>query len=85
LRNVAIPLVSIIGVQFGYMLGGSIYIEFIFSWPGIGQLLEQSIGWRDFPLVQAIAIFTSLAVLVLNLLTDAAYMIIDPRIRYGAQ
>jgi ABC-type dipeptide/oligopeptide/nickel transport system permease component len=83
LRNVAIPLVSVIGVQFGYMLGGSIYIETIFSWPGMGQLLEQSIGWRDFPLVQAIAIFTSLVVLALNLMTDVAYAVIDPRIRYG--
>ena len=83
LRNVAIPLVSVIGVQFGYMLGGSIYIETIFSWPGIGQLLEQSIGWRDFPLVQAIAVFTSLTVLVLNVLTDVSYAMIDPRIRYG--
>ena len=83
LRNVAIPLVSVIGVQFGYMLGGSIYIETIFSWPGMGQLLEQSIGWRDFPLIQAIAVFTSLVVLGLNLLTDVAYAVIDPRIRYG--
>jgi peptide/nickel transport system permease protein len=83
LRNVAIPLVSVIGVQFGYMLGGSIYIETIFSWPGMGQLLEQSIGWRDFPLVQSIAVFTSLVVLALNLLTDVAYAVIDPRIRYG--
>ena len=83
LRNVAIPLVSVIGVQYGYMLGGSIYIETIFSWPGIGQLIEQSIGWRDFPLVQAVAFFVSLVVLLLNLLTDVAYAIIDPRIRYG--
>ena len=83
LRNVAIPLVSVIGVQFGYMLGGSIYIEAIFSWPGMGQLLEQAIGWRDFPLVQALAVFTSMVVLVLNLLTDMAYAVIDPRIRYG--
>jgi peptide/nickel transport system permease protein len=83
LRNVAIPLVSVIGVQFGYMLGGSIYIEFIFSWPGMGQLLQQAIGWRDFPLVQALAVFTSAVVLGLNLLTDMAYAIIDPRIRYG--
>ena len=83
LRNVAIPLVSVIGVQFGYMLGGSIYIETIYSWPGMGQLLEQSIGWRDFPLVQAIAVFTSVVVLGLNLLTDVAYAVIDPRIRYG--
>jgi len=84
LRNVAIPLVSVIGVRFGYMLGGSIYIETIFSWPGMGQLLEQSIGWRDFPLVQAIAIFTSVVVLALNVLTDVAYAVIDPRIRYGS-
>jgi len=83
LRNVAIPLVSVIGIQFGYMLGGSIYIEYIFSWPGMGQLLQQSIGWRDFPLVQALAVFTSAIVLGINLLTDMAYAIIDPRIRYG--
>jgi ABC-type dipeptide/oligopeptide/nickel transport system permease component len=83
LRNVAIPLVSVVGVQFGYMLGGSIYIEAIFSWPGMGGLLEQSIGWRDYPLVQAIAVFTSVVVLGLNLLTDLAYAVIDPRIRYG--
>lgn len=82
-RNVAIPLVSVIGVQFGYMLGGSIYIETIFAWPGMGQLLEQAIGWRDFQLIIAIAVFTSLVVLVINLLTDLAYAIIDPRIRYG--
>ena len=83
LRNVAIPLVSVIGVQFGYMLGGSIYIETIFSWPGMGQLVEQSVGWRDFPLVQAVAFFVSMVVLLLNLLTDVAYAVIDPRIRYG--
>ena len=83
LRNVAIPLISVIGIQFGYMLGGSIYIETIFSWPGIGQLLQQAIGWRDFQLVLAIAVFTSLAVLVINVLTDMAYAVIDPRIRYG--
>ena len=83
LRNVAIPLISVIGIQFGYMLGGSIIIESIFAWPGIGQLLEQAIGWRDFPLVLAIAVLTSLAVLAINLLTDVAYAVVDPRIRYG--
>jgi len=82
-RNVAIPLVSVIGIQFGYLLGGSIYIEAIFAWPGMGQLLEQSIGWRDFPLVQALAVFTAVVVLGINLLTDMTYAIIDPRIRYG--
>jgi ABC-type dipeptide/oligopeptide/nickel transport system permease component len=82
LRNTAIPLVSVIGVQFGYMLGGSIYIETIFAWPGMGQLIEQAIGWRDYPLIQAIAFFTSLVVVSLNLFTDMAYAVLDPRIRY---
>ncbi len=83
LRNVAIPLISLIGVQFGYMLGGSVYIETIYAWPGMGQLLQQAIGWRDFPLVQALAVFTSVVVLALNLATDLTYALIDPRIRYG--
>lgn len=83
LANVAIPLVSVIGVQFGYMLGGSIYIETIYAWPGMGQLLQQAIGWRDFPVVQAIAVFTSLVVVGLNVVTDLAYAALDPRIRYG--
>lgn len=82
LRNAAIPLISVIGVTFGYSLGGSIYIETIFSWPGMGQLIEQAIGWRDYPLIQAIAFFTSVVVVMLNLLTDVAYALIDPRIRY---
>ena len=73
----------VIGVQFGYRLGGSIIIETVFAWPGIGQLLEQAIGWRDYPLVMAIAVFTSLAVLAINFLTDIAYVVIDPRSRYG--
>jgi ABC-type dipeptide/oligopeptide/nickel transport system permease component len=83
LRNAAIPLISVIGVQFGYMLGGSIYIETIFAWPGMGSMLEQAIGHRDYTLVQALAFFTSLVVVALNLLTDLAYAAIDPRIRYG--
>ncbi|HEX6383855.1 MAG TPA: ABC transporter permease [Anaerolineae bacterium] len=82
-RNAAIALVSVIGVQFGYLLSGSIYIETIFSWPGLGNLLAQAVAGRDFPLVQAIAFFTSVVVIVLNLLTDVAYALIDPRIRYG--
>jgi len=83
LRNAAIPLISIIGVQFGYLLSGSIYIETIFSWPGLGNLLAEAIGNRDFALVQAIAFFTSLIVITLGLITDIAYAMADPRIRYG--
>ncbi|HYN89273.1 MAG TPA: ABC transporter permease [Ardenticatenaceae bacterium] len=84
LRNAAIPLISVIGVQFGYLLGGSIYIETIFSWPGLGRMLAEAVAGRDFPLVQAIAFFTSLVVVAINLLTDLAYSVVDPRIHYGS-
>jgi ABC-type dipeptide/oligopeptide/nickel transport system permease component len=82
LRNAAIPLVSDMGVQFGYILGGSVVIENVFAWPGLGRMVVEAISIRDFPLVQAIAFFTSLIVIVLNLVTDMAYALIDPRIRY---
>ncbi len=83
LRNAAVALISVVGIQFGYMLGGSIIIENVFAWPGLGRLAYDSISIRDFPLVQAIALLTSLIVIVLNLLTDIAYSFVDPRIRYG--
>jgi ABC-type dipeptide/oligopeptide/nickel transport system permease component len=83
LRNALMPLISVLGVQFGYLLGGSIYIETIFAWPGIGRMIAEAVAGRDFPLVQAIALFSSLVVVVLNILTDLAYALLDPRIRYG--
>ncbi len=83
LQNVAIPLVSVIGVHYGAMLGGSIYIETIFAWPGMGRVVAESVSNRDFPMVQAIAFFTSIVIVVLNFFTDLAYGWFDPRIRYG--
>ncbi len=83
LRNAAIPLISVLGVQFGYLLGGSIYIETIFAWPGIGRMIADAVSGRDFPLVQAIAMLAAVIVVILSLLTDVAYALIDPRIRYG--
>lgn len=82
LRNAAIPLVGVIGIQFGYMLGGSVIIESVFAWPGLGRMAIDAISIRDFPLVQAIAFFTSLIVIALTILTDVCYGLIDPRIRY---
>jgi ABC-type dipeptide/oligopeptide/nickel transport system permease component len=84
LKNALIPLVSVLGVQFGYLLGGSIYIETIFSWPGLGWMLAEAVAARDFPLVQGIALVSSVVVISLNLLTDISYSLIDPRIRYGS-
>ncbi|MBI5952321.1 MAG: ABC transporter permease [Chloroflexi bacterium] len=83
LRNVAISLISVIGVEFGYMMGGSIYIETVYAWPGMGQMVGMALGWRDFPLIQTLVVFTSVVVLSLNLLTDLVYALIDPRIRHG--
>jgi ABC-type dipeptide/oligopeptide/nickel transport system permease component len=82
LRNALIPLVSVVGIQYGYMLGGSVIIESIFAWPGLGRMVSEAVVNRDFALVQAIAFFTSFTIIVLNLLTDLAYAFIDPRIRY---
>ncbi len=79
--NALIPLVSVVGVNFTYMLGGSVYIETIFAWPGLGTLLNDAINDSDFPLVQAITIFIAAFAIGLNLLTDVAYDLIDPRAR----
>lgn len=81
-RNAAIALISVISIQFTYLLGGSVYIESIFAIPGLGSLLDEAIRARDFPLVQTITIFIALFAISLNLLTDVAYALIDPRIRY---
>jgi peptide/nickel transport system permease protein len=82
LKNAGIPLVTLIGVNFGYMLGGSVLIESVFSWPGIGRLAAQAVFQRDFPLVQAVAFFGSLVVITVNLLTDLAYGFLNPQIRH---
>jgi ABC-type dipeptide/oligopeptide/nickel transport system permease component len=82
LRNAAIPLITVIAVQFGYMLGGTVIIESVFSWPGLGSLTAESIGRRDFPLVQGIALFTSVVVVALTLISDVLYALVDPRVRY---
>jgi len=80
-RNAALPLVSIIGIQFTYLLGGSVYIETIFSWPGLGSLLNDAITNSDFPLVQAITIFIAFFAVSINLLNDIVYSFLDPRVR----
>lgn len=81
LPNIAIPLLSVLGIQFIYLLGGSVYIETIFAWPGLGNLLNDAVRDNDFPLVQAITLFISLFAIGVNLLTDLMYGWLDPRIR----
>jgi peptide/nickel transport system permease protein len=81
-RNSLIPVVTIIGLQFGAVLTGTIITETIFAWPGVGRLLIQAINFRDYPLVQGCILFISFTYVMMNLLTDLTYGLLDPRIRY---
>jgi peptide/nickel transport system permease protein len=79
--NALVPIVTILGLQFGTLLAGAIVTESIFSWPGIGRLTVQAIQQRDYPLLQGCILLIALSYVIVNLLTDAFYTLIDPRIR----
>jgi ABC-type dipeptide/oligopeptide/nickel transport system permease component len=81
-RNSLIPIVTIIGLQFGAVLTGTIITETIFAWPGLGRLLIQAISFRDYPLIQGCILFISITYVAMNLLTDLTYGFLDPRIRF---
>jgi ABC-type dipeptide/oligopeptide/nickel transport system permease component len=81
-RNSLIPIVTIIGLQFGAVLTGTIITETIFAWPGVGRLLIQAINNRDYPLVQGCILFISVTYVAMNLITDLTYGFLDPRIRF---
>jgi peptide/nickel transport system permease protein len=81
-RNSLVPVVTLIGLQFGAVLTGAVITETIFAWPGIGRLLIQSIGFRDYPLVQGCILLIAVTYVGVNLLTDLMYGVLDPRIRY---
>jgi peptide/nickel transport system permease protein len=83
LRNGLIPVVTLIGLQFGALLAGTIVTETIFSWPGIGRLILQAISARDYPLVQGCVLAISITYIAVNLLTDLIYTVVDPRIGQG--
>jgi ABC-type dipeptide/oligopeptide/nickel transport system permease component len=81
-RNSLIPVVTLVGLQFGAVLTGAVITETIFAWPGIGRLLVQSIGFRDYPMVQGCILLIAVTYVAVNLLTDVVYGWLDPRIRY---
>jgi ABC-type dipeptide/oligopeptide/nickel transport system permease component len=83
LRNALIPIITAVGLQFGALLGGAVLTETVFGWPGMGQLLVQSIFARDYPMVQGIVLVFSGLFILTNLLVDLLYTCIDPRIHYG--
>jgi peptide/nickel transport system permease protein len=81
-RNALIPVVTILGLQVGYLLSGAFVIENVFAWPGIGRFSVQALGWRDYPVIQGVVIVTAVIFLSINLLVDVLYVAIDPRVRY---
>jgi peptide/nickel transport system permease protein len=85
LKNALIPVVAVIGLQMGTLIGGAVVIESIFAIPGMGRLIVDSMYFRDYPMVQALLLLLAVVVLVTNLLTDLTYAYLDPRIRLGAR
>ena len=84
LKNAAIPIVTLLGLQFAQLLGGAVVTETIFAWPGIGRLVVEAIFNRDFPVVQGVVLVVSLIFVAMNMLVDLAYAALDPRIRSEA-
>ena len=83
LRNAAVPLLTVLGLQIGTLLGGAVITESVFAWPGMGKLVVDAIFFRDFPVVQTVLILSATIFVAINLLIDLLYTVLDPRIRYG--
>ncbi|OGR12782.1 MAG: glutathione ABC transporter permease GsiC [Desulfobacula sp. GWF2_41_7] len=81
-RNALIPVVTMVGLQFGFLLGGSVVVETVFAWPGIGRYMIEAVGVRDYPVLQALLLLYSFHFVFINLLVDMVYALINPEIRY---
>jgi ABC-type dipeptide/oligopeptide/nickel transport system permease component len=83
--NALLPVITIVGVQFGQLLGGAVITETVFAWPGLGRVVVQAIGQRDFPLVQGSVLVFATAFCLVNLCVDLSYAYVNPRIRFGSR
>src|SRR5262249_28319074 len=83
LRNAIIPVLTVIGVQFGYLLGGAVIVETVFAYPGLGREVVGAILNRDFPVIQGITLFSAFLFVLVNLGIDVLYTVVDPRISYA--
>ncbi|WP_432402527.1 glutathione ABC transporter permease GsiC [Wukongibacter sp. M2B1] len=81
-RNALIPIVTMVGLRFGFLLGGSVVIETVFSWPGMGSLLIDSVAFRDYPMIQSEILIFSLQFIIINLIVDLLYAVLNPEISY---
>jgi peptide/nickel transport system permease protein len=84
LRNALIPAITVAGLQIGFLLSGSVIVEVVFSWPGVGRLVVDAIGARDYPIVQAAVVLLATALILINLFVDIIYALVDPRISYDS-
>jgi peptide/nickel transport system permease protein len=82
LRNALLPVVTVVGLQFGGLLGGAVLTETVFAWPGVGRMLVDAIRSRDMPLVQGTVLFVAVVFIVVNLLVDLSYAALNPKVRY---
>jgi peptide/nickel transport system permease protein/oligopeptide transport system permease protein len=82
LKNALIPIITVVGLQFGFLLGGAVLTETVFAWPGLGRLLYDSISARDYPMIQGTILIFGLLYIFVNLVVDLIYAFVDPRIRY---
>ena len=85
LRNSAIPIVTVMGLQFGALVGGSVVVETVFAWPGVGWLMIQAIESRDLPVIRAAVMVLAVLIVTINLGVDVLYTLLDPRIRLEAR
>lgn len=83
LRNALLPVVTVVGLRFGYLLGGAVVTESVFAWPGLGRLLVSAVGTRDIPVVQGALLVFATAFVLVNLVVDVLYSVLDPRIRHA--
>ncbi len=83
LTNALLPVITVVGLQVGSMFAGAVLVEYIFSWPGLNTLLLNSVSTRDYPIIQGVVLLAAALFVVVNLLTDLLYAVINPRIRYG--
>jgi peptide/nickel transport system permease protein len=83
LKNAMIPVVTVIGLQIGFVVSGTVIFETIFSMPGVGKFYFEAINFRDYPTIQAVALFIAVTIVLANIVVDLTYAMIDPRIRYS--
>ena len=81
LKNAMLPVITVIGIEFAFLIGGLVVTETVFNLPGVARFLVQAILWRDYPIVQTLVMFTAIVVILSNLLVDILYGVLDPRVR----